>query len=337
MNIRVETTSPSPRDTWETARRWLSEHEKAALATVVATWGSAPVPPGGQLVIAPGDRFEGSVSGGCVEVDVLVEAADAMDGGKPKLLEYGVSDDIAWRAGLACGGTIKVLVEPLTLADAPLLDAVIEARRMRKGAVVTTRVADGVRRFYAAGAEVPAEIAQHLATGAVGLVHTPDGQLVVQPLVPPLRVIVAGATHIGQVFAEMARLAGYAVTVVDPRPIFASEERFGSAIALAEWPEASLDTLELDERTAVVALTHAAHIDDETLAAALRSPCMYIGALGSRVTNAKRMDRLRAAGFNDEALKRIHAPVGLNIGAKGPAEIAVSILAEIVKVARGAA
>ncbi len=163
----------------------------------------------------------------------------------------------------------------------------------------------------------------------------PDGPAVVQPLLPPLRVIVAGATHIGQVFAEMARLVGYSVTVVDPRPMFANEERFGAAVSMPEWPQASFGELGLDERTAVVALTHAAHIDDEALAAALRSPCMYIGALGSRATNAKRVERLKAAGFSDENLQRIHAPVGLDIGAKGPAEIAVSILAEIVKVARG--
>ena len=116
---------------------------------------------------------------------------------------------------------------------------------------------------------------------------------------------------------------------------FASEERFGAAAAIAEWPEASFEKLELDERTAVVALTHASHIDDEALTAALRSPCMYIGALGSRGTHAKRLERLAAAGFSAEELQRIHAPIGLNIGAKGPAEIAVSILAEIIRVSRG--
>ena len=158
----------------------------------------------------------------------------------------------------------------------------------------------------------------------------------VQPLVPPLRIIVAGATHIGQVFAELARQVGYAVTVVDPRSVFATEERFGAAAAIAEWPEASFDKLGLDARTAVVALTHASHIDDEALTAALRSPCLYIGALGSRVTHAKRLERLAAAGFTPHELQRIHAPIGLAIGAKGPAEIAVSILAEIIKVARGA-
>jgi xanthine dehydrogenase accessory factor len=319
------------RDAWDVARAWLDEHGQVAVATVVATWGSAPVPAGGQLVVAPGDRFEGSVSGGCVEVDVLVEAADVMASGKPRLIEYGVSEETAWRAGLPCGGRLTVLVEPLTRADIGFVDGIIEARSGRRTVVVTSRIGDGSRRLRAVDEVLPAELA------SFGIIDTPEGQLFVQPLVPPLRIIVAGATHIGQVFAELARQIGYAVTVVDPRSVFASEERFGAASAIAEWPEASFDKLGLDRRTAVVALTHASHIDDEALTAALRSPCMYIGALGSRATHAKRLDRLAAAGFSKEDLQRIHAPIGLNIGAKGPAEIAVSILAEIIKVSRGGA
>lgn len=336
MNVRVEPVVHGGRDAWTTARRWLIEHGQAALATVVSTWGSAPVPPGGQLVVGPGDRFEGSVSGGCVEVDVLTEAADVMQSGTPKLLEYGVSDEMAWQAGLACGGQVKILLEPLTAADLPLLDMVLDAGAHRRSILVVTHVSDGERRVYAAGEPCPDFLAPFFASATTGLLDTPEGAVVVQALLPPLRIVVAGATHIGQVFAEMARLVGYSVVVADPRPMFASAERFNGAVALAELSDVSFDALGLDERTALVALTHAAHIDDEALAAALRSPCAYIGALGSRATNAKRLERLRAAGFSDDDLKRIHAPIGLNIGAKGPAEIAVSILAEIIKVTRGA-
>jgi xanthine dehydrogenase accessory factor len=338
MNIiAADRRGRSARDAWDVARAWLDEHGQVAIATVVSTWGSAPVPAGGQLVVAPGDRFEGSVSGGCVEVDVLVEAADVMASGKPRLIEYGVSEETAWRAGLPCGGKLTVLIEPLTRVDIGFVDGIIEARRERRTVVVTSRIGDGSRGLHAVDEALPAELATFIASATGGLIDTPEGQLFVQPLVPPLRIIVAGATHIGQVFAELARQIGYAVTVVDPRSVFASEERFGAAGAIAEWPEASFDKLGIDRRTAVVALTHASHIDDEALTAALRSPCMYIGALGSRATHAKRLDRLAAAGFSTEDLQRIHAPIGLNIGAKGPAEIAVSILAEIIKVSRGAA
>jgi xanthine dehydrogenase accessory factor len=323
-------------DAWDLTRAWLDEHGQVAMATVVSTWGSAPVPAGGHLVVAPGDRFEGSVSGGCVEVDVLVEAGDVMASGKPRLIEYGVSEETAWRAGLPCGGKLKVLIEPLTRSDIPLVDAVIDARRVRRSAAVTTRIADGTRRLYQPNDAMPDGVSACLTSGSVSVIETSEGELLVQPLVPPLRIIIAGATHIGQVFAELARQVGYEVTVVDPRSVFASKERFGSAAAIAEWPEASFAKLGLDARTAVVALTHASHIDDEALTAALRAPCLYIGALGSRATHAKRLERLAAAGFSTAELERIHAPIGLAIGAKGPAEIAVSILAEIIKVARGA-
>jgi xanthine dehydrogenase accessory factor len=333
--IASERRTQAARDPWEVVRAWLDEHGQVTVATVVSTWGSAPVPVGGQLVVGPGDRFEGSVSGGCVEVDVLVEAADVMASGTPRLLEFGVSEETAWRAGLPCGGKIKVLVEPLTRNDAAFVDEILEARRERTTVVVTTRIADGVRRLYTSSGEMPPEVASLVGSGTIGLIDTADGQVFVQPLVPPLRIIVAGATHIGQVFAELARQVGYAVTVVDPRSVFATEERFGAAAAMAEWPAASFDKLGLDARSAVVALTHASHIDDEALTAALRSPCLYIGALGSRGTHAKRLERLEAAGFTPQELQRIHAPIGLAIGAKGPAEIAVSILAEIIKVARG--
>lgn len=332
MNVQSERATRVAPDIWEVAAQWLREHGQVALATVVSAWGSAPVPPGGTLVVAPGDRFEGSVSGGCVEVDVLVEAAEAMAEGKPRLLEFGVSDETAWRAGLACGGTIKVLVEPLTRDDLETIEEIISARAARMPILVTTRIADGARAIYSVDSDVPAAFASSLASGAIDL--SEDGETLVRPIIAPLRIVVAGATHIGQVFAEMARLAGYNVAVVDPRPVFASAERFGPIAALSEWPQDSFEKIGLDARTAVVAVTHASHIDDEALTAALRSPAMYIGALGSRTTHGKRLDRLKAAGFAEQDLKRIHAPIGLNIGAKGPAEIAVSILAEIIKVAR---
>jgi xanthine dehydrogenase accessory factor len=280
MNVITERRGRPARSAWDVARGWLDEHGQVAIATVVSTWGSAPVPPGGQLVVAPGDRFEGSVSGGCVEVDVLVEAADVMATGKPRLVEYGVDEETAWRAGLPCGGKLKVLIEPLTRADTPLIDGIIAARRDRRSVVVTTRLANGARALYAPDDAVPAEIAACAASGSIGLIETPEGEVFAQPLVPPLRIVVAGATHIGQVFAELARQVGYAVTVVDPRSAFASEERFGAAAAIAEWPEASFEKLGLDARTAVVALTHASHIDDEALAAALRSPLIFLVELG---------------------------------------------------------
>jgi xanthine dehydrogenase accessory factor len=338
MNITVpQRSAASQRDPLDVARNWLEEHGKAALATVVATWGSAPVPVGGQLVVGPDERFQGSVSGGCVEADVIAEAADVMASGRPRLLEFGVAEETAWRAGLPCGGTIKVLLEPLARGrDMGFLERALAARRARAPLIVATNVATGTRRLFEPDQALPPEIAACMAGGECGLAETADGHVFVQALLPPVRLVIAGATNIGQVLADLGRQVGYDVFVVDPRAAFASEERFGGTQTLTEWPGGSLAALGLDARTAVVALTHAAHIDDEALMIALRSPCLYVGALGSKRTHAKRLERLAAAGLSDAELSRIHAPVGLPIGAKGPAEIAVSILAQIIKVARGA-
>jgi xanthine dehydrogenase accessory factor len=324
------------RDVLEVARSWLDQHGRVALATVASAWGSAPVPVGGQMVVGPGERFHGSVSGGCVEVDVIAEAADVMNGRVPKLLEFGVDEETAWRAGLPCGGKIEILLEPLERErDAEALDRILAARSEREPLAVVTNLATGERRLTSGEREL-AEIASCLADGQSRLLDTPGGRVFVQALMPPLRIVIAGATHIGQTLAALARQTGYDVVVIDPRAAFASEERFGATELVTGWPEASFAAVGIDGRTAVVALTHASHIDDEALMVALRSPCLYIGALGSRRTHAKRMERLNAAGFSEAEVARIHAPIGLAIGAKGPAEIAVSILAEIIKVARGA-
>jgi xanthine dehydrogenase accessory factor len=183
---------------------------------------------------------------------------------------------------------------------------------------------------------MPAEIASCLQLGESRLLDLGDGQAFLHALTPPLRLVIIGATHIGQVLADLATRIGYDVVIVDPRTAFASQERVGEIMTLTDWPAISLRDLGLDPRTAVIALTHAAAFDDEALSAALRSACLYIGALGSKKTHVKRLERLRTAGFSDSEVARIQAPIGLAIGAKGPAEIAVSILAEIVKVARGA-
>jgi xanthine dehydrogenase accessory factor len=334
--IAPQRPSNSERDAVEVARSWLEQHGRLVLATVASTWGSAPVPVGGQMVVAPGDRFHGSVSGGCVESDVIAEAAEVMAGGAPKLLEFGVDEETAWRAGLPCGGRIKVLLEPLERErDAASLDRILSARHAREPIAVVTDIASGERRFVTDAAE-PAEIVSCLNAGKGRLLYMPEGHVFVHALMPPVRIVIAGATHIGQMLAALARQTGYDIVVVDPRAAFASEERFCGTEIVADWPEASFAAVGIDKRTAVVALTHASHIDDEALSAALRSPCLYIGALGSRHTHAKRIERLKEAGFSELDLSRIHAPVGLAIGARGPAEIAVSILAEIIKVARGA-
>jgi len=309
----------------ETALAWHRAGKGAALATVVETWGSAPRRVGSQLAISGAGEIAGSVSGGCVEGAVVVEALDAIEAGQPVTLEYGVSDDDAFAVGLACGGTIRVLVEPVgsVLPEAVLAD-LVAARAAREAVAYVT--GPGGRRLERAGH------ADRFRTDRSGLME--DGETFVAIHNPPLRLIVVGAVHIAQALVPMARIAGFDPVVIDPRESFATEARFPGTRLVHDWPDEAVAGIGLDPRTALVLLTHDPKLDDPALMAALRAGAVYLGALGSTRTHAKRVARLEAAGFGPEEIARIHGPVGLDIGAAGPAEIAVSILAEMIAVLR---
>ena len=325
-------------DVLGTARDWIARDGKVALATVVDTWGSAPVPVGGQMAIAADGRFEGSVSGGCIEGEVLTEAEDILGTGKVKTLEFGVADETAWSVGLPCGGRVKVFVERLETAKGglALLDKAVEARRGRKGLVLKTRLADGSRQVFArTDSGVPDDIARRFWTGKSSLDTTPDGDTFTHAIVPPARILAIGATHITQLLAQYARVAGYEIVVIDPRTAFASADRFPGVNVVAEWPQDAIPKLGLDPYTALAVLAHVSHIDDEALKVALRAECLYIGALGSSRNHAKRRERLAEAGFSEAELARIKSPIGIDIGAQSPAEIALSVMAEIVRALRG--
>jgi xanthine dehydrogenase accessory factor len=313
-------------DTPETALAWHRVGKGAALATVVETWGSAPRRVGSQLAISGEGEIAGSVSGGCVEGAVVAEALDAIEAGKPVMLEYGVSDDDAFAVGLACGGTIRVLVEPVgsVLPENLLADLVLAREGRLPVAYVTGMQTD--RRLEREGHEARFRMDR---SG-----FDEDGETFIAVHNPPLRLIVVGAVHIAQALVPMARIAGYDPLLVDPRESFASETRFPGETVLHDWPDEGLRALGLDARTALVLLTHDPKLDDPALIEALRSDVFYIGALGSTRTHASRVDRLEAAGLGQDEIARIHAPIGLDIGAAGPAEIAVSILAEMTRVLR---
>ncbi|UWQ35994.1 XdhC family protein [Leisingera aquaemixtae] len=312
----------------ETALEWHRSGAGAALATVVQTWGSAPRRTGAQLAVSGDGRIEGSVSGGCVEGAVVVEAQEALADGKHRLLEFGVSDADAFAVGLACGGTIKVLVEPIGAAlPADLLAELVEARASRAPVAYEVNLTTGARRL-ARGA-----YPDRMRMDRSGLED--DGETFVAVHNPPLRLVVVGAVHIAQALVPMARIAGYDPVIIDPRAAFASAERFPGEALIDDWPDEAVQKLGLDSRTALVLLTHDPKLDDPALQAALAADVFYIGALGSKKTHAARIARLQEAGFTEAQIARIHGPIGLDIGAAGPAEIAVSILAEITAVLRG--
>jgi xanthine dehydrogenase accessory factor len=323
------------------ALAWRDEGRSVALATVIQTWGSAPQPVGSQLAIDGNGNFSGSVSGGCVEGDVIAEAAEVLSSGKPKVLQFGVEDKIAWKAGLACGGTIRVFLEPLEGAgsDASLLHRLAGDIAARSKVALVTDLSTGARSL----AHGPEDIGQDLAPALTeafrqdrsGAVPGSNGEVFINMFAPPTRLVVIGAVHVAQALAPTARALGYDVVIVDPRAAFATQERFGDVRIMPDWPDEALPAIGLDEATAVVVLSHDAKIDDPALIAALRSDAFYVGALGSRKTHAGRIERLKQAGLTDADLARIHAPIGLDIGAQGASEIALSIIAEIVAVQRG--
>lgn len=314
----------------ETALAWHRDGTGAVLATVVQTWGSAPRRVGAQLVVGGDGRIEGSVSGGCVEGAVIVEALEALDGGRHRILEFGVSDDDAFAVGLACGGTIRILVEPVgTALPVDILEALVTARQGRAALAYEVNIDTGARRL------VSGAYPGRMRMDRSGFEE--DGVTFVAVHNPPLRLIVVGAVHIAQALVPMARIAGYDPVVVDPRDAFASAERFPGETILQDWPDEAVTQLGLDARTALVLLTHDPKLDDPALEAALSADVFYIGALGSTRTHAKRVERMTAAGFSAEQIGRIHGPVGLDIGAAGPAEIAVAILAQMTAVLRGRA
>lgn len=321
-----------------TALDWLGQGRSVALATVIETWGSSPQPVGSKLLVDSDGNFQGSVSGGCVEAQVIEEAAEAIADGKPRTVSFGIEDGTAWQVGLACGGSIRILIEPLdTPADS--LQELTDDFRSRRPAALVTELATGARTLVHGALEAGPELAEALTDAfrrdKSGLVQARSGETFIDVFNPPLRLVIVGAVHIAQSLLPLAEGLDYDVTIIDPRGAFATAARFGKAKLCREWPDEALPKLGIDGNTALVALSHDPKLDDPALLCALRSDALYVGALGSKKTHAKRVERLVAAGLPAEAVERIHAPIGLDIGAEGPAEIALSIIAEIVEVKRG--
>lgn len=309
----------------EQALIWARAGQGAALATVIETWGSAPRRVGAQLVVNGAGEMEGSVSGGCVEGAVVLEALEALETGGTRVLEYGVSDGDAFAVGLACGGTIRVLVEPIGDQGMPLemLQRLVDARAARHAVAYEVALDGSARRLMSEGHK------DRFRMDRSGV--SADGQVFVAIHNPPLRLIVVGGVHIAQSLVGMARDAGFDPVVVDPRAAFGSQARFPQTRVINDWPDEALEQIGVDARCAVVLLTHDPKLDDPALHIALGSEAFYIGALGSKRTHATRLERLKEAGLDARDLARINGPVGLNIGASGPAEIAVSIMAQMIQ------
>jgi xanthine dehydrogenase accessory factor len=322
--------------------KWLKNEEKIGLATVVATWGSSPRQPGAKMAFTASGLIAGSVSGGCVEGAVIEAGQTVLETGKPQLLHFGVADETAWDVGLACGGEIEIFVQPLATTVYSFRRDLVLQNQLGASVTVINGPNLGLTIVVGEGSHIVGELIPNFSASAIGLAKfaqrpqrvqlTDTHTVFVDILQPAPTLLLVGGVQIAQALAQMAQTVGYRTIVIDPRRAFGSEARFPYVDQLIqEWPEKALAQVELNSETAVALLTHDPKIDDAALKVVLNSSVFYIGALGSRGTHAKRQERLRKMGFDEAAISRIHGPVGLDIGARSPEEIALSIMAEIVK------
>jgi len=298
---------------------WTGAGEEIAVATVVETWGSSPRPLGSKMLVTRSGKMAGSVSNGCIEGAVFEEAQKVLKSGEPKLAAFGVADEVAFEVGLACGGHIEVYVQPLQRVHQQL----IEMLNRNEPATLRTNLANGETELIE-GAPSSTELARR------------DGDLFVEPFRRPAHLVIIGAIHIAIPLHRLAKLMGYRVTVIDARKKFATKDRFPEADELiVAWPDEAMKKVRIDNSTYVVILTHDPKFDLPALRSVLKAKAGYIGAIGSRKTNQNRFDALRAEGFTEEQLSRVHGPIGLDLGGRGAEETALGILAEITAVRFG--
>lgn len=300
------------------AQRWLAEGHRVSLLTVIDTFGSAPRPVGSMLAIRGDGRISGSVSGGCVEDDLILRATRGEPLQHPQRLTYGVTKDEATRFGLPCGGTLELVAEPLL--DASWISELL------------TRC--GEHQLVARNLDLQSgKVALSAAERSDELMF--DGTTMRSVFGPRWRLLIIGAGQLTQILAMMAAPLGYAVFVCDPRDTYAEAWDSSLGTYLPGMPDDVVRELPCDQHTAIAAVTHDPKLDDMALLEALRSPAFYVGALGSRANQAKRRERLAMFDLSPEQIARLHGPIGLYIGSRTPAEIALSILAQMTAVKNG--
>ncbi|MBX3049431.1 MAG: XdhC family protein [Anaerolineales bacterium] len=320
---------------------WLADGEKIAIATVISTWGSAPRGPGSTMAITTDGKLVGSVSGGCVEGAVIEAARQVIQDGQPQRLHYDVDDETAFGVGLACGGEIDIFVERVNAEIfAALLPRLQNQQHSHLHTVVSGEAAGTQELLDETGRPIASSngpLGITLADGRLPqIISKGTTEVFSHPLPPAPTLVMVGGGHVAIALTHLANTLSFRSVIIDPRRLFASQERFAHAdLLLQTWPNKGFEEVQLNSSTAVAALAHDPKIDDPALIAALSSDCFYVGALGSRKNQAKRRQRLLEAGLDEITVDKLHAPIGLSIGAKTPEEIALSIMAEIVAVYRG--
>jgi xanthine dehydrogenase accessory factor len=334
------------RDILHDLDNWQAEDKSIALATVIQTWGSSPRRAGAKMALTPDGKITGSVSGGCVEGAVYETGVDVLKSNRPQLLHFGVADETAWEVGLACGGSIDIFVKPL---DAKFFKNLRSAFVEERSAVVVTLVRGpnelmGHEMLVEENGKITGTLNDELDQQALEaaketlvqgasrrVMLNDDIEVFMEVILPPPTLVAVGGVHITIALMALAKTLGYRTVVVDPRSAFGNEERFPNVDQLIKaWPDEAFQEIPITRSTAIAMLTHDPKLDDPALKIALSSPAFYVGALGSKTTQAKRRQRLLDEGLTEVQLNRLHGPIGLEIGAGTPEEIAMSIMAEIV-------
>lgn len=337
-------------DIFPQIKNWVAENKPFALSTVIRTWGSAPRPIGSAMAVSTDTEILGSVSGGCVEGAVIRSAKEILKSQQPKRLKFGVSDEEAWAVGLSCGGAIQVFAEPFLAFDSDSKEQAIwknleQCIDQNKGCVLLTSLNEERNKHLLVlpnGESIGHTPTPNLIEAGLKAfkerknqtLESDEGNYFIQVFPRKSQLLIVGAAHITTDLVRLGNLYNFETIVIDPRGIFANKTQFPDPPdqLLVSWPEEVLHNFTLDAYSYAVLLTHDPKIDDQALHMLLKSDIAYIGALGSRRTHEKRVKRLMEAGFTEEVIKRIHGPIGVNINAKRPKEIALSIMGEIISV-----
>jgi xanthine dehydrogenase accessory factor len=341
------------RDVMSDLDRWLTEGKAIAVAAVIQAWGSAPRRAGATMALTADGDMSGSVSGGCVESAVFEAGLDVLKTRRPQRLHFGIGDESAFEIGLACGGQIDVFVKLFNPTLHAQLRAGMDAKRSMAVATITRGPIDrlggemllrddgqifgedlGEAARAAAQATLDAGQPRYLS---LPIASEEPIEVFIDVILPPPELVAVGGVHISIALTAIAKTMGYRTVVIDPRGVFGSEARFPRVDQLIRaWPDEALAQIELTRSSAVAVLTHEPKLDDPALLMALPSAAFYVGALGSRKTQASRRERLLRAGLSEAQVARLHGPIGIRLGAQTPEEIALAIMAEIVAERNGA-
>ncbi len=307
--------------------KWLNNKKEVAIANVIETWGSSPRPVGSIMAVNSDHEIIGSVSGGCVESFVFGKAIEVIKNNKVETLEFGVTNSKAWEVGLTCGGKIKVFLEKISHKNLDFIKKINDTYTKNEIMVIATRLNDGKKDILDITTENKFKI--NLNTIKSGIKLFEDQEWFLKVFQNNAKIIIIGAVHIAEPLINFARHLNYGVFLIDPRSTF-NEKKFFNIKIFNEWPDEALKKIMIDKNTAIVTLTHDPKLDDPALEYSIKTDAFYIGCLGSKKTHNSRMLRLKRKGISEKQLKKLNGPVGINIGAKTPTEIAISIISQII-------